>query len=95
MLRFLAPCGIVLTKSLADANMMPMLTLVSDKRYRATGYGALNLCACVVGGITIYAAGALRDAKLDVSNVVHFGAASIVVCAGLLSFVRAPGGKSV
>jgi len=63
-----------LTKSFADANMMPILTLVSDKRYRATGYGVLNLCARVVGGITIYAGGALRDAKIDVSNVFHFGA---------------------
>jgi MFS family permease len=82
-----------LTKSFADANMMPILTLVSDKRYRATGYGVLNLCACVVGGITIYAGGALRDAKIDVSNVFHFGAASIVVCAVLLYFVRPPAGK--
>jgi hypothetical protein len=80
-----------LTKSFADANMMPILTLVSDKRYRATGYGVLNLCACVVGGITIYAGGALRDAKIDVSNVFHFGAASIVVCAVLLYFVKPTG----
>ena len=77
-----------LTKSFADANMMPILTLVSDKRYRATGYGVLNLCACVVGGITIYAGGALRDAKIDVSNVFHFGAASAVVSGVLLYFVR-------
>jgi sugar phosphate permease len=84
-----------LTKSFADANMMPILTLVSDKRYRATGYGVLNLCACVVGGITIYAGGALRDAKIDVSNVFHFGAASIVVCAVLLYFVRPPTGVKV
>ena len=77
-----------LTKSFADANMMPILTLVTDKRYRATGYGVLNLCACVVGGITIYAGGALRDAKIDVSNVFHFGAASVVVSGVLLYFVR-------
>lgn len=77
-----------LTKSFADANMMPILTLVADQRYRATGYGILNLCACVVGGITIYAGGALRDARIDVGNVFRFGAASIVVCAVLLYYVR-------
>ncbi len=77
-----------LTKSFADANMMPILTLVSDKRYRATGYAVHNLCACVVGGITIYAGGALRGAKIDVSNVFHFGAASVVVSGVLLYFVR-------
>jgi hypothetical protein len=49
----------------------------------------------VVGGITIYAGGALRDAKIDVSNVFHFGAASIMVCAVLLYFVRPPTGVKV
>ncbi len=82
-----------LTKSFADANMMPILTLVSDKRYRATGYGVLNLCACVVGGITIYAGGALRDAKIDVSTIFQFGAASVVVCAALLYFVKPREGR--
>lgn len=77
-----------LTKSFADANMMPILTLVADKRYRATGYGVLNLCACIVGGVTIYAGGALRDAKIDVSTIFQFGAASVVVCAVLLYFVK-------
>ncbi len=76
-----------LTKAFADANMMPILTLVADRRYRATGYGVLNLCSCVVGGITIYAGGALRDAHVNVSHVFQFGAASVVVCAGLLYLV--------
>jgi hypothetical protein len=80
-----------LSKAFADANMMPILTLVSDRRYRATGYGVLNLCSCIVGGITIYAGGALRDAKIDVSNVFQFGAASVVVCAILLYFVKPTG----
>lgn len=76
-----------LTKSFSDANMMPILTLISDRRYRATGYGVLNMCACLVGGLTIYAGGALRDAKIDVSTIFHFGAGSIVVCALLLYFI--------
>lgn len=77
-----------LTKAFADANMMPILTLISDRRFRATGYGVLNLCACIVGGITIYVGGALRDAQIAVSDIFLFGAASIVVCAVLLSFVK-------
>jgi MFS family permease len=77
-----------LTKAFADANMMPILTLIADRRYRATGYGVLNLCSCVVGGLTIYAGGALRDAKVDVGAVFHFGAASVIVCAALLYFVK-------
>ena len=82
-----------LTKAFADANMMPILTLISDRRFRATGYGVLNLCACVVGGITIYAGGVLRDAKVDVSKVFQFGAATVVVCAFLLYFVKPTGHK--
>ncbi len=76
-----------LTKSFSDANMMPILTLISDRRYRATGYGILNLCSCIVGGITIYAGGALRDAKIDVSTIFRFGAGSLVVCALLLYLI--------
>lgn len=76
-----------LTKSFSDANMMPILTLISDRRYRATGYGVLNMCACLVGGLTIYAGGALRDAKVDVSTIFRFGAGSIVLCAVLLYFI--------
>ena len=81
-----------LTKAFSDANMMPILTLVSDRRFRATGYGVLNLCSCVVGGLTIYVGGALRDAKVDVSHVFQFGAATVVVCAGLLYFVKPSAG---
>ena len=77
-----------LARSFSDANMMPILCLVSDPRYRATGYGVLNMFACVVGGITIYVGGALRDAKVDVNKIFYFAAAALVVCAALLYFVR-------
>lgn len=77
-----------LTKSFTDANMMPILTLVSDRRFRATGYGVLNLCSCTVGGLAIYAGGMLRDAKIDVSAIFQFGAALVVVSAALLYFVK-------
>jgi len=80
-----------LTKSFADANMMPILTLVADQRYRATGYGVLNLCACLVGGLTIYAGGALRDARIDVNTIFFGGAAATAVCGGLLWLVRKRG----
>ena len=77
-----------LARSFSDANMMPILCLVSDPRYRATGYGVLNMFACVVGGITIYVGGALRDAKVDVNKIFYFAAAALIVCATLLFFVK-------
>jgi len=77
-----------LARSFADANMMPILCLIADPRYRATGYGVLNLFGCAVGGVTIYAGGMLRDANVDISRVFQFAAASIAVCAVLLFFVK-------
>lgn len=54
----LALAGLVvfgLARAFSDSNMMPILCMVADSRYRATGYGVLNLFSCVVGGFTIYA----------------------------------------
>jgi hypothetical protein len=77
-----------LAKAFSDANMMPILCMVSNPRYRATGYGVLNLFSCVIGGVTIYAGGMLRDAHVDVSHVFQFAAASLLVCAALLAAIR-------
>jgi MFS family permease len=77
-----------LSRSFTDSNMMPILCLVSDPRYRATGFGVLNLLACVVGGTTVYAGGLLRDADVNVSHMFRFAAAGLVVCAVLLFLVR-------
>jgi MFS family permease len=77
-----------LTRTFVDANMMPILCLIADKRYRATGYGILNSLACVIGGATIYIGGRLRDAHVDISRVFQFGALTIAVCAVLLWFIK-------
>ncbi|HEY0865210.1 MAG TPA: MFS transporter [Lacunisphaera sp.] len=87
----LAIAGLVFfgfARSFADSNMMPILCTVTDSRYRATGYGVLNLFSCVVGGLTIYAGGMLRDANIDVSRVFQFASVSILVCATLLFFIK-------
>jgi MFS family permease len=76
------------TRVFSDSNMMPILCLVSDRRYRATGYGVLNCLSCICGGLAIYAGGALRDAKIDLSRVLVYAAGGMVVCAGLLLCVR-------
>jgi MFS family permease len=77
-----------LARAFSDSNMMPILCMVSDPRYRATGYGVLNLFSCVIGGLTIYAGGVLRDADVNVSRVFQFGAVSLVVCAVLLFCIK-------
>ncbi|WP_438479738.1 MFS transporter [Oleiharenicola lentus] len=81
-----------LTKAFADANMMPILTLVADRRYRATGYGLLNFCACVIGGATIYVGGLLRDANVSVVKIFQFGGLSFFVSLAIL-FLLKPGSR--
>lgn len=86
-----AVAGLVLyglTKSFSDSNMMPILCTVADERYRATGYGVLNFFSCSIGGLAILAGGMLRDAQVDGSRIFQFAAASMLVCALLLFFIR-------
>jgi MFS family permease len=77
-----------LARAFGDSNMMPILCTVADARYRATGYGILNLFSCVIGGLAIYAGGLLRDAAIDVSRVFQFAALTTLICAGLLYSVK-------
>ncbi len=77
-----------LTRNFTDANMMPILCLIADPRYRATGYGLLNLVACVIGGIYIYIGGALRDAKIGLGVVFAVMVGILLICAFLLSRIK-------
>lgn len=67
-----------------DANMMPILDMIVDKRYLATGYGILNLCACVIGGLGIYLAGVLRDGNINLSLIFQVAALTMILCAVFL-----------
>jgi MFS family permease len=77
-----------LARVFTDSNMMPILCMVCDPRYRATGYGVLNLFSCAVGGLATYAGGALRDAHVNVSSLFIAAAISLFVCAGLVFLVK-------
>lgn len=72
----------------SDGNLMPILCMIADKRYRATGYGILNMFACVVGGLGIYASGALRDAHIPLSVMFKIAAVSMVICSVLLWMIK-------
>ena len=77
-----------LTRMFSDANIMPILCLTADPRYRATGYGVLNLSACIVGGISLYAGGVLRDMDVDLGRIFQSAAVLMVVCIGLLVLIN-------
>ena len=77
-----------LTRTFSDANLMPILSRIANPTYRATGYGVLNLFSCIIGGIGLYAGGALRDANVNLSIVFKTAALILLCCAALLYMVR-------
>jgi MFS family permease len=82
------------TRAFGDANMMPMLCMVVDSRYRATGYGILNFFSTIIGGISIYAGGILRDSDQNLSLIYQVAAFVLLICAGFLFLARPKTEKS-
>jgi MFS family permease len=76
------------TRYFGDANMMPMLCLVVDPRYRASGYGILNFFSTIIGGLALYAGGILRDMNINLSTMYKVAALIMVFCAFLLFMAR-------
>ena len=76
------------TRSFGDSNMMPMLCMVADPKYRATGYGILNFFSTIIGGIALYAGGVLRDMDINLSRIYQFAALIIIICASFLFMAR-------
>jgi MFS family permease len=70
------------------ANLMPIFCLISDPRYRATGYGIINTASTFTGGLGIYAAGVLRDHHVAFGDVFNVMAAGQLCAAGLLLLIR-------
>jgi sugar phosphate permease len=77
-----------LMRMFGDANMMPILSMIAGSRYRATGYGIFNLFATVIGGLSIYVGGMLRDADIGFSKIFQASSILLLVCAILMYFVR-------
>ncbi len=82
-----------LTRNFVDTNLMPILCMVADNRYRATGYGIMNMFGTIIGGIGIYATGAFRDSNVNMNMIYSIAAASIVICIFLLLLVKRDAAK--
>jgi len=67
---------------------MPILCLIADPRYRATGYGLINASICITGGLLVFAAGVLRDNKVDLGKVFAWSSLALLLCAVLLLALR-------
>jgi len=77
-----------LTRMFTDTNLMPILCMVVDKRYRATGYGILNMFGTIIGGVGLYAAGILRDAQINLGKMFQVASLIIVFCIIILFFLK-------
>lgn len=77
-----------LSRMFVDTNLMPILCTVADPRYRATGYGVLNMFATVIGGVGLYVAGIMRDADINLNRMFQFASLIMLVCMGLLLIVK-------
>jgi MFS family permease len=88
---FLAIVGFIiyaLTRVFSDTNLMPILCMISNPKYRATGYGILNMFACVVGGIGIYASGVMRDSNINLNVTFKIGSIGLIICAAIFFFLK-------
>ena len=87
----LAIAGLIVfgvARGFSDANMMPILCQVADARYRATGYGFMNFCSCLVGGVMIYAGGELKDRQISLGLTFQCAAVGLFIAALLLLLIR-------
>jgi MFS transporter, Spinster family, sphingosine-1-phosphate transporter len=77
-----------LGRGFSDTSTMPILCQIVDSRYRATGYGFLNLFSTFVGGAMIYVGGVLRDSNVNLSVVFQASAVGLIVAALMLLLIR-------
>ncbi len=90
----LAVAGLVvfgLGRGFFDANQMPILRELVDRRYSATGYGFLNFIGTAAGGVMVYAGGALKDAQVPLGIVFQACALGLLIAGITLFWIKPPG----
>lgn len=75
------------TRIFSDVNITPILCMITNNRFIATGYGVLNMLACIVGGIGIYVSGHLRDRQINIEILFQSASVLLIVCIGLLLII--------
>jgi MFS family permease len=71
-----------------DANLMPILRDLVDGRYSATGYGFLNFVSSGIGGLMVYAGGAMKDHHVDLAYIFQGCGGGLLIVAVLLLAMR-------
>ncbi|MBQ1168420.1 MAG: MFS transporter [Bacteroidales bacterium] len=60
-----------ISRMFVDTNLMPIIVATTDKRYRATAYGMMNMFTTVIGGLGVYVIGILRDHQVDMRLILQ------------------------
>ena len=71
-----------------DCNNMPILCQIAAPKYRATGYGFMNLVSISVGALVTVALGWMRDHGIKFSIAFLVSAAVAFLSAGLILLVK-------
>jgi len=77
-----------LASGFMDSNLMPVICLVVDQRYRATAYGLINMGATVAGGLAIYGVGLLRDRGMDYGRMLGLASFCVILCPLLIAGIK-------
>ncbi len=90
-LYWIAIFGIIifgLSKGNHDANFMPIITQVVDKKYQATGYGIMSFFGVMSGAVMIWVGGYLKDIGISLDLVFKIAAVGIVISGFVLLAIR-------
>jgi MFS family permease len=77
-----------LARMFVDTNLMPILCMVIDGRYRATGYGIINMLTVIAGGMSAYVAGSLRDIQVNLGIMYQIASIGLILCIGILYLIK-------
>ncbi|SDS47694.1 MFS transporter [Opitutus sp. GAS368] len=83
----LSLAGWGLAAGFLGANMMPIICMTIDVRYRATALGVLNCFTACFGGVAVYFVGALRDAQVGIRSILTMAGFGVLFCGVLLYLV--------
>ncbi len=90
-LYWIAIFGIIifgLSKGNHDANFMPIITQVVNKKYQATGYGIMSFFGVMSGAIMIWVGGYLKDIGISLDLVFKIAAVGIFLSGFVLMAIQ-------
>ncbi len=77
-----------MSQGFLDTNLMPAVCTVTSPRYRASGYGLLNLVGTFAGGVMTYAGGLLKDAHVPFARTFQLAAVGLLGAGVFLAMVK-------